>query len=197
MKPALSPALEAELDGIRKDPIGSIGLGRKVYLPYLPNRADGLMGSDDPAVTERLLAEARGDGDRGYRLAVAHVLGRRSDATVDAALIAMLDDPVLRATGAYLLGRVGYKGYPARTRDLDAVRAALRAHLDDPSTFDDPFHRRQFRTGDFVLAALVRVTGPEKFHIADAELAELIGLGLPEMSDDLRAELRAQARSTP
>src|ERR1700759_5268212 len=54
MKPALAPALEAELEAVRKDPVESIGYGMKVYRPYEPNTGASLMGSDDPAVTARL-----------------------------------------------------------------------------------------------------------------------------------------------
>lgn len=46
-----------------------------------------------------------------------------------------------------------------------------------------------------VAGCSVRVTGPESFRIDDAELAELIGLDLPQLSDDVRASLLAQARA--
>jgi hypothetical protein len=194
MTPALPPALEAELDAIRKDPGESVGFGEKAYIPYEPNSAASLIGSDDPRVTARLLAEARGPGDRVYRLAVLHVLGKRTDPTVDAALVALLDDPTLRATAAYLLGRVGFKGYPPRQRDIAAIRAVLRRHLDDTTMLDDPFYRRTFRTQDFVLGAYIRVTGPDKFRIASPSVVDLIGLGLPELTDAMRADLLAQAK---
>ena len=193
MKPQLLDVLEAELDAIRADPRESVGFGEKAYLPYEPNVAHWLITSDDVEVTERLLAEARGGGDRVYRLAVLHVLGKRSDATVDAALLATLEDPELCATSAYLLGRPGFKGYPARSRDLGAVRAALRRHLSDDGLFEDPFYGRSFRTQDFVLAAFVRLTGPERFRFTDAHLADMIGHGLPAFSDAIRADLLAQA----
>jgi hypothetical protein len=194
MPSALSSSLEAELDTIRKDPRESVGFGEKADHPYEPNSAPGLIGSDDPKVTERLLAEVRSSTDRVYRLAVVHVLGKRADPTVDAALVVLLDDPVLRATAAYVLGRAGYKGYAPRPRDVDAVRTALRRHLDDPSTFEDPFYRRTFRTQDFVLGAYVRLTGIEKFRIANMALGDLIGLSLPEMTDAERGDLLAQAK---
>jgi hypothetical protein len=186
--------LEAELEAIRADPGESVGFGEKAFIPYEPNVAHFLITSDDPAVTERLLAEATGDGDRVFRLAVLHVLGKRADAGVDAALLTTLEDPELRATSAYLLGRPGYKGYPERERDAEAIRAALRRHLDDDGIFEDPFYRRSFRTADFVLAAYVRVTGPERFRIADDVLADLIGYELPRFDEETRADLLAQAK---
>jgi len=195
MSASLPPALEAELDAIRRDPAESVGFGEKADTPYEPNRADTLIASDDPRVTERLLTEARAPGDRTYRLAVLHVLGKRADPTVDAALIALIDDADLRATAAYLLGRAGYRGYPARARDAAAVRAALRRYVGDTSTFTDPFYRRAFRTQDFVIGAYVRVTGPEKFHLTDEALIDLIGRGLPALSDATRAALLAQIAS--
>ena len=193
-KPQLPDDLEAELEAIRADPGESVGFGEKAFIPYEPNVAHFLITSDDPAVTERLLAEATGDGDRVFRLAVLHVLGKRSDPAVDAALMTTLDDPELRATSAYLLGRPGYKGYPARPRDEAAVRESLRRHLDDDGTFDDPFYRRSFRTQDFVLAAFVRVTGPDRFRIPDPVLADLIGYTLPAFDAETRADLLAQAK---
>jgi hypothetical protein len=141
----LAPALEAELKAVRSDPIEAIGYGKKTYRPYEPSAGENLIASDDPAVTSRLLAEAQGSGDRVYRLAVVHLLGMRATSDVDAALIALLDDREVGATAAYLLGRAGFKGYPSRTRDAAAIVAALRRHLDDAATFDDPFYRRTFR----------------------------------------------------
>jgi hypothetical protein len=193
-EPPLPEELEAELEAIRADPGESVGFGEKAFIPYEPNVARWLVTSDDPAVTERLLAEATGDRDRVFRLAVLQVLGKRSDPAVDAALMTTLEDPELRATSAYLLGRPGYKGYPERPRDGQAIRAALRRHLDDDGTFDDPFYRRTFRTQDFVLAAFVRVTGPERFRIPDTAFADLIGYTLPEFDAETRADLLAQAK---
>lgn len=195
MKPALPPALEAELGAIRKDPVESIGYGMKAYRPYEPNTGESLIGSDDPAVTARLLAEAQSGGDRVYRLAVVHLLGMRAEAGVDAALIVLLGDREVSATAAYLLGRAGFKGYPARARDKSAVVAALRHHLDDSSTFEDPFYRKTFRTQDFVLGALTRVLGPEQFKTSDTRVEEQIGYALPWWSDTVRAELLAQVRT--
>jgi hypothetical protein len=194
MKPALPEELETELDAIRANPIESVGFGLKAYLPYEPTGSQALMNSDDPVVTKRLLLEASGTGDTVYRLAVLHVLGKRTDATVDDALIQLLADDALRATAAYLLGRVGYKGYLPRTRDVAAVRTALRAHIKDTTTFTDPFYQKTYRTQDFVIAAYIRVTGPSRFTFTSSSLADLIGLGLPEFSDDVRADLLAQIK---
>jgi len=44
-----------------------------------------------------------------------------------------------------------------------------------------------------VLAALVRLTGPERFGITDRVRADLIGYSLPAFDDATRAELLARA----
>jgi HEAT repeat protein len=194
MQPQLLDALEAELAAIRADPGESVGFGEKSYVPYEPNVAHGLITISDPEVTEMLRSELDGSDDRVYRLALLHVLGKRSDERVDDALIEALDDPELRATSAYLLGRPGFKGYPERPRDQDAVVAALRRHLADSGTFEDPFYRQRFRNQDFILAALVRLIGPGRFHFADPELADNIGYELPRFGDEDRAGLLAQVR---
>lgn len=193
---ALSAALEAELLAIRADPAESVGFGEKSYIPYEPNSARFLISSDEPEVTQRLLSEIDG-AERVHRLALLHVLGKRSDGSVDGALLQTLEDPELRATSAYLLGRPGYKGYPARERDVEAIRAALRRHLTDEGTFEDPFYRRTFLAGDFVLAAFIRLTGPERFRFADPGIAETIGYDLPGFDAATRAGLLEQARAMP
>lgn len=199
MSQTLAAPLEAELDAIRRDPVESIGFGEKVYRPYEPNTGELLVGSDDPAVTARLLAEARGKGDRAYRLAVVHLLGMRATAEVDGALIMLLGDPEVGATAAYLLGRMGFKGYPTRARDRGSVIQALRAHVElgDAGTFEDPFYRKTFQKEDFYLGALVRVLGPETFTSSDPRMVEQIGYALPWWKDDVRADLSAQVRARP
>jgi hypothetical protein len=189
--PALPDALEQELAGLRADPAGAVGYGEKTFVPYEPVGAHFLMGFDDPAVTRRLLAEMEGE-ERTLRLALLQVIGRRTDAEVDPALLAALGDPELRATAAYLLGRPGFKGYPGRSRDAAALAAALRPYADDPTPFDDPFLRRTFRTGDFVLAALVRLLGPERFTLPPGVEADLVGYTVPAFDDAARAALLAQ-----
>jgi hypothetical protein len=164
-------------------------------MPYAVGVAHFLVSYDDSAVTRRLLAEMQG-ADRVLKLALLHVLGMRSDPTVDAALRDTLRDPELTATSAYLLARAGYKGYADRTVDADADRAALRERLDDDTRFDDPFYHRTFRTQDFVLAAFVRLTGPDRFTFPDPTLEPLIGYELPRFDDATRAELLEQARRT-
>jgi hypothetical protein len=193
--PELPPALEEELDKIRADPAGAVGYGRKAFMPYGVGVAHFLVSYDDSAVTKRLLAEMQG-ADRVLKLALLHVLGMRSDPTVDAALRDTLRDPELTATSAYLLAREGYKGYADRPVDVDADRAALRDRLDDDTLFDDPFYHRGFRTQDFILAAFIRLTGPDRFTFPDPDLEPLIGYELPRFDDATRAELLEQARRT-
>jgi hypothetical protein len=191
----LAPVLEAELTAVQTAPLEAIGWGEKAYRPYEPNTGESLIGSSDPAVTARLLAEAQSKRDRTYRLAVVHLLGMRADPSVDAALLALLEDRDLAAMAAYLLGRAGFKGYPARSRDDAKIIAALRAHLDDTSEFVDPFYQRTFHTQDFVLGALVRMLGPERFRTRDPRVEDQIGYALPWWSDELRAEFLKQVRA--
>ena len=74
-----------------------------------------------------------------------------------------------------------------------AVRTALRAHVKDNTTFTDPFYQRVlFARRTSFIAAYIRVTGPSEFTFANSSLEDLIGLGLPEFSDDVRADLLAQ-----
>lgn len=199
MSKTLAAPLEAELDAIRRDPVESIGFGGKVYRPYEPNTGELLIGSDDPAVTERLLDEARGGGDRAYRLAVVHLLGMRATADVDSALVMLLGDRDVGPTAAYLLGRMGFKGYPTRARHRDSVIQALRAHVEGgvTGTFEDPFYRKTFQALDFYIGALVRILGPETFSSSDSRMVEQIGYALPWWTDDVRDDLLAQIRARP
>jgi hypothetical protein len=192
MEPELVKALEDEVAAIRADPGESVGFGEKSYIPYEPNVAHGLISVDDVGVTEMLREEIEFAGDRVYKLALLHVVGKRSDAHVDDVLIDALEDPELRATSAYLLGRPGFKGYPERPRNLRAVKVALRRHVADESTFEDPFYRETFRTQDFVIAALVRLIGPEKFEFEDPQLGDNIGYELPRIGEKDRAGLLEQ-----
>jgi hypothetical protein len=197
MKPELLPALEDELTAIKKDPQQSVGFGEKAFVPYAPNVAHALISFGEPAVTARLVAEIRGATDRVLRLALLHVLGRRTDATVDAALISLLDDPALRATASYLLGAVNMKGQPKRARDpaaTAAILAALRPWLEDATPFEDPFLKKSFATADFALGAFVRTAGVEHFKLS-RDLADLIGYQLPAWNAATRADLLAQAKA--
>ena len=191
--PRLPDALEKELAAIEANPKGSVGYGEKTFTPYEPNEARFLISYDDPSVTRRLVADMDG-ADRVTKLALLHVIGKRSDATVDPALLHALEDPDLRATSAYLLGRPGFKGYPSRPRDVDAIRDALWRHIDDDGAFEDPFYRRSFRTQDFVLGAYIRLTGPKRFRFANPNLRDMVGYALPAFDDATRADLLEQAR---
>lgn len=48
---------------------------------------------------------------------------------------------------------------------------------------------------DFVLGALARLIGPERFKIADPRFDNDIGYALPWWSDAVRAELLSQVRT--
>jgi len=197
MKPALDPALEAELAAIHKDPGQSVGFGEKAFIPYVPNVAHGLIRADDPAITQRLVAEIRGAADRVDRLALLHVLGKRQDATVDAALIGLLDDPQLRGLAAYLLGAINFKGQPTRARDAAATKVvldALRPWLDDATPFEDPFHKKSLATGDLALGAFLRTAGVEHFTLSPND-RDLVGLALPSWNPATRADLARQAKA--
>jgi hypothetical protein len=192
---ALPEPLETELAAIRADPLNSVGYGEKAFTPYEPNEAHALINARDPAITPRLLADIEATQDRVLKLALLHVLGKRADETVDQALLTAFKDPELTATAAYLLGRAGFKGYPKRPRgDLDAIRAALKRHIDDDTPFEDPFQRATFRTGDFALAAYIRLTGPSHYTFADPDTASVIGYTLPNFDAAQRKDLVAQAK---
>lgn len=198
MDAALRRALEAELEAIRADPPGAVGFGEKAYLPYSTTIGQGLVSAPDREVT-RLLSDAIDRAteiteppDPVFALALLHVIGQRADDLVDGVLMRALGAEALMPTAAYLLGRAGYRGYPARRRDEAAVLRALREHLDDPGDFVDPFLRRTVPGRDFVIAALVRLVGVERFTGVDERRAPMIGLALPDFSDAQRTELVRQ-----
>jgi len=158
-------------------------------------RGEALTRGDDPAVTGRLVeAITKANAPRLERLAFLHILGYRRDTAVDTALIGLLADPELRPLAAYLLGRAGFKGYPARARSVRATADALAHHLGDTSKFADPWTGESYQTQDLVLAAFIRVAGPERFRIADPARAGMIGYELARFDAPTRASLLAQAR---
>ncbi|WP_395727389.1 hypothetical protein [Nakamurella sp.] len=201
MDAALRRALDAELEVIRADPPGAVGFGEKAYLPYSTTVGQGLVSAPDREVTRLLsdaidrateITEITEPPDPVFALALLHVVGQRADDLVDGVLIRALGAEALMPTAAYLLGRAGYRGYPARRRDEAAVLRALREHLDDPGDFVDPFLRRSFPGRDFVIAALVRLVGVEQFTGVDERQAPMVGLALPDFSDAQRTELVRQ-----
>lgn len=200
MKPqntvTLSEDLEAELAQIGADPEDAIGSGDKAYAPYEPRKGTGLVRSVEPGITRRLLSEAR-DASRplAHRLAMVHLIALREDAEVDPALIAALDAPELRGTAAYGLGRMGFKGYPRRARDRDAVLRALRAHTRDALTFRDPWLGVTLRNQDLVLAACARIAGIEHLTLGPEVDVDFLGYELPAFSDEVRAKLLAHCES--
>jgi len=192
MDNALRHALDGELDAIRKDPLAAVGFGEKAYLPWSTTVGAGLVSTPDPAATSMLADAIDGADDPVVALALLHVLGQRADDGVDQVLLHALDSPPLRATAAYLLGRVGYRGYPRRDRDDAAVVGSLRGYLDDAAAFEDPFLHKTFQRRDFVVAALVRLLGVERFTGIDDRQAPMIGLALPEFTEEQRKDLTSQ-----
>ena len=194
--PPLPAELEAELAAIRRDPADAIGFGEKAYLPYELRHGERLASSRDAAVTGRLIAEARDTAnDRVYRLAILQVLAYRNDPAVDAALADAVADPVIGGLACYLVGRIGFKGYPSRTRAAGPLLRALAPRLHDAGSFDDPWYRKSYRIADLALAAFVRIAGPERFRFADPQDATFIGYTVLAPGDAERAALLPQATS--
>lgn len=198
MKPALAAPLEAELAAVRADPLDAVGFGDKAYMPYELRRGRALASAAEPEVTARLAAEA-GDASAPlpYRLATLHILAQRDDPAVDAALVAALATDELRPVAAYLLGRIGFKGYPHRPRAVEPLLAALRPYLADAGHFTDPWYRRGIPTRDLVIGACVRLAGVERFTFPSAGMENAIGYDLPEWSDAERGALLEQLRRMP
>lgn len=196
-QPRLDDHLEAELDLAHKDPIKLIGFGDKAWLPYYLNLANDLAYSDNPRVTARLQAEVMDEKmPRIFRLAILQLLGWRSDKMVDEVLISSLTDSTLRPLAAFLLGRIGYKGYPKRDRQARQILTALKQYLDDASTYRDPWYDKTYHTADFIIAAFIRIAGEDKFHFADKEKhGNWIGLELPEFDLAERNNLRSQCKA--
>lgn len=195
--PQLEARLEAQLLQVREAPEKAIAFGGKAWLPYDLYLGEDLAYSDNPQVTVRLAAEAADqDNARAFRLAMVQFLGWRRDASADDALIAALSDPTLCPLASFLLGRIGYKGYPLRDRPARRILTALKPHLDDDSTYRDPWLDETYRTGDFVIAAFVRVAGIDRFRFADEEKHKSwIGLELPSFDAAERDNLRDQCEA--
>jgi len=190
--------LEAQLSKIRESPATAISAGTgKAWLPYDRVLGDDLAHCDDPNVTPRLIAEAADENnDRMFRLAMMQFLGWRSDAGADDALLLALSDPVLRPLAAFLLGRIGYRGYPRRDRPSRRILTALKPHLDDDAAYRDPWYDETWLTSDFVIAAFVRVAGVDRFRFVDEDgHKNWIGMELPSFHAAERDNLRAQCRA--
>lgn len=196
MGPQIGP-LETELSKIRDSPATAISASTgKAWLPYDRVLGDDLAHSDDPDVTARLIAEAlHENNERTFRLAMLQFLGWRSDAGADDALILALSDPVLRALAAFLLGRIGYRGYPQRDRPSRRILTALKPHLDDDRPYRDPWYDETWLTSDFVIAAFVRVAGVDRFRFVDDGNKNWIGMELPSFHAAERDNLRSQCKA--
>jgi hypothetical protein len=194
LEPRLDKHLEAQLDTVRHDPIKAIGFGDKAWLPYYLNTAEDLVSDGDSQISARLYAEAsRTDNALSFRLAALQLLGWRSDPGVDSLLIASLADSALRPLSAFLLGRIGYKGYPRRDRPARQILMALKMYLSDESIYQDPWYNQTFLTQDFIIASFVRVAGVDRFHFVQEEKHKnWIGLELPSFDQTERDNLRRQ-----
>jgi len=195
-KVVLSTELEAELAAIRRDPLDAVGFGEKAFLPYELRKGEGLVRSRDAVVTARLASEASDTtNDRVFRLVMLQVMAYRDDPAVDPALAGAVGDPVIGGLASYLVGRIGFKGYPARARVAAPLLRALAPHLDDAATFDDPWYQKRYRVGDLALGAFVRIAGPDRFRFTDPQDATYVGYTVLPPSDALRSTLLAQARA--
>lgn len=191
----LDQQLESEISTIQRDPLDAIGIGEKSYHPYDVRVGWGLVRSREPETTARLLGEARRpDQPLAARLAMIHVLALREDPLVDAALIDALGEPALLGTAAYSLGRIGFKGYPQRPRDIAGILAALEDHLEASGAFLDPWHELQLPNQDLVLGAFVRLAGVDHFRLPEDGHLDFIGYDLPSFSPAERSDLLAQCR---
>ncbi|MCC6996743.1 MAG: hypothetical protein IT370_19175 [Deltaproteobacteria bacterium] len=186
--PRLTGELEAELAAVQAAPLDAIGNGGKSTLPYVLRRGDKLALAGPDGVARLLNESADARLPRAARLAMLQILGYSTDGGADAALIQALNAPVLRPLAAYLLGRARRWGYPERPRDRHAILRALRPHLEDATTYDDPWRASDpVTTGDLALAAFVAVAGPARF--VETGVSESIGLGMPHFDAPLRAAL--------
>ncbi|MCC6996747.1 MAG: hypothetical protein IT370_19195 [Deltaproteobacteria bacterium] len=192
--PRLTVALEAELAAVRAAPLDALGSGGKSTLPYVLRRGDALALAGPDGVA-RLMAESTDARlPRVARLVMLQIIGYSTDHNADAALIQALNAPVLRPLAAYLLGRARRWGYPERPRDRRAVLQALRPHLEDATSYDDPWRASDpVTTGDLALAAFVAVAGPARF--VETGVSESIGLGMPHFDAPLRAALVRACRA--
>lgn len=197
-QPALDADLEAELAQIRRAPAAAVGMGEKAYSPYELVEGEDLVRATEPEVVPRLAAEALDQRNvRVFRFVMLQILGLRPEAAVDAALMNGLADPLLRPLAAYFLGRPGYKGYPARDRNtVTPILRALAAYLQDAGVYEDPWYHNTRATADLVLAAFVRIAGPDAFTFAKPEERDFIGYTL-RFPDGERAGLLEQALRWP
>jgi hypothetical protein len=178
------------------DPIGE---GGKSFHPYelrgdLRDRARGL---EQPVATlESLLAS---ETDPTWREVLLFLIASIDDPTADDALLRALERPELRPRALYLLGVIGTKGWPSRSRDVPRILTALASHVADRTPYRDVYYRDStFQVGDFARAAYVRVAGVTSFPgVAqldgdpDRQQAQFIGLALPLFSDADRTRLDA------
>lgn len=190
----LPAALEAELVHIRRAPLAAVGPGEKGYLPYELLQGADLARDPDSAIVPRLATEALDPrNDVVFRFVMLQILGLRREAAVDDALVVALADPMLRPLAAYFLGRSGYKGYPQRDRKTtEPLLGALAAHLHDVGVYEDPWWHTRYATADLVLAAFVRIAGPDRFAFVDPSERVFLGYTF-RFPDAERAGLLGQA----
>ena len=71
------------------------------------------------------------------------------------------------------------------------------AQLDDGGEFHDPWRDQSLHTQDLVIAAFVRIAGPERFDLSalDRPRAEMIGYEPAELDPASRSSLVAQCKA--
>lgn len=181
----LAPTLEAELSEIDQKSDESIGVGKNPEQPYEVKIGLALISTHFSTIDRRLGQEIRDHNrDIQYRLALLHIVGRRSQPSTEKLLIEFLAAPELQATSAYLLSRIGTPGYPGRIRNRKELLAKLHQYLDANEDFTDPWLKKTLPVSDFILAACIRIT--------DGELPKNLGPGLPNLSPESRSKYREQ-----
>jgi hypothetical protein len=184
-------------DGLRAiDP--PVGEGGRGWYPYQLRSEvrDAIASLADPVaeLAERLSHER----DPVWREALLFGLAGQDDPRVDPILIDTLDDPALRPRALYLLGAIGTRGWPKRSRDTPALLLAIRPYITDLTPYRDAILGDRLVTADLAEAAFVRIAGPDAFPsvkgLSDAEhplAADFVGMALPEFSAAQRAALAA------
>ena len=149
-----------------------------------------------PDPTSALASEITIATDPQWRLTLLVLLALQDDPRVDQILRERLSEERDRAPAAYLIGVIGTRGWPRRTRDVPSLVRPLQALFDDESEWNDPVHGEALAVCDIALAAVVRMVGPDRFPWLAAidddrpETSKLIGLELARFTPEQRSALK-------